>query len=70
MSGAQILKVSLEALSHDGAPAAILHADNIRINPFSSIAVQLISGKPLACQANSEASSALSEGLEFLLHAM
>ncbi|WP_095097606.1 hypothetical protein [Pseudomonas sp. Irchel 3A5] len=70
MSGARILQISLEALSHDGSHAAIFHADNFRISPFSSIAVQLITGKPLPCQANSEACSAISEGLAFLLHAM
>ncbi|WP_054987512.1 hypothetical protein [Pseudomonas syringae group genomosp. 7] len=70
MSGARILYISLKALSQDGAPAAIFHAGNIRISTFTSIAVPFVTGKPLPCQANSEACSAISEGLAFLLHAM
>jgi hypothetical protein len=70
MSGARIFQISLEALSHDGAHAAIYHAGNIRISSFSSIAVPFVTGKPLPCQANSEACSAISEGLAFLLYAI
>jgi len=70
MSGARIFQISLEALSHDGAHVAISHADNISTRPFSSIAVPSVTGKPLPCQANSEACSAISEGLAFLLYAM
>lgn len=70
MSGARIFQISLEALSHDGAHAAISHVGDLRISPFSSIAVPFVTGKPLPCQANSEACSAISEGLAFLLYAM
>ncbi|MFS2157265.1 hypothetical protein ACCD10_07910 [Pseudomonas sp. Pseusp122] len=70
MSGARIFQISLEALSHDGAQAAISHAGNIHISPFSSAAAPFVTGKPLPCQANSEACSAISEGLAFLLYAM
>lgn len=70
MSGARIFQISLEALSHDGAHAAVYHAGNFRISSFSSIAAAFVSGKPLPCQANSEACSAISEGLAFLLYAM
>ncbi|WP_135007497.1 hypothetical protein [Pseudomonas syringae] len=70
MSGARILQISLEALSHDGSHAAIFRVGNIRISPFSSIDAPFVTGKPLPCQANSEACSAIGEGLAFLLHAM
>lgn len=70
MSGARISKVSLVALSHDAAHAAICHAGNTSITHFSFIAVPFVTGKPLSCQANSEACSAIGEGLAFLLHAM
>lgn len=70
MSGARILPVSLEALSYDGAHLAISHSGNIRISSCASVAVPFVTGKPLPCQANSEACSAISEGLAFLLYAM
>lgn len=69
MSGARIFQISLEALSYDGAHAVISHSGNIRLSS-ASIAVPFVTGKPLPCQANSEACSAISEGLAFLLYAM
>lgn len=70
MSGARIFQISLEALSYDRAHVAISHAGSIRISPCASIAVPFVTGKPLPCQANSEACSAISEGLAFLLYSM
>ncbi|WP_157173015.1 hypothetical protein [Pseudomonas sp. GM50] len=70
MSGARIFQISLEALSYDRTHVAISHSGNIRISPCASIAVPFVTGKPLPCQANSEACSAISEGLAFLLYAM
>ena len=70
MSGARIFQISLEALSYDGAHAVISYSGNIRLSPRASNAVPFVTGKPLPCQANSEACSAISEGLAFLLYAM
>lgn len=69
MSGARIFQISLEALSCDRTQGAISHSGNIRLSS-ASITVPFVTGKPLPCQANSEACSAISEGLAFLLYAM
>lgn len=70
MSGARIFQISLEALSHDGAHAVISQSGTLCISSCAAIAVPFVTGKPLPCQANSEACSAISEGLAFLLYAM
>ncbi|AMZ69771.1 MULTISPECIES: hypothetical protein [Pseudomonas] len=70
MSGVRIFPISLEALSYDQVCGAISHSGNTHISPETFIAVPFVTGKPLPCQANSEACSAISEGLAFLLYAM
>jgi hypothetical protein len=70
MSGIRIFPISLEALSYDGAHLAISQSGYIRSSSCVSVAVPFVTGKPLPCQANSEACSAISEGLAFLLYAM
>jgi len=69
MSGTRISRISLEAPSYDGAHG-ISHSGVIRISCNASLAVPSTTGKPLPVQANSEACSAISEGLAFLLYAM
>ncbi|WP_158249658.1 MULTISPECIES: hypothetical protein [unclassified Pseudomonas] len=48
----------------------ISQSGTLRISSCAAIAVPFVTGKPLPCQANSEACSAISEGLAFLLYAM
>lgn len=70
MSGARLLKISPEVLSCDEPHAAIYRAKNIRVISRALRAAPRVAGKPIPCQANSEACSAISEGLAFLLYAM
>ncbi|WP_170842293.1 MULTISPECIES: hypothetical protein [unclassified Pseudomonas] len=48
----------------------ISQSGTLRISSCAAIAAPFVTGKPLPCQANSEACSAISEGLAFLLYAM
>jgi hypothetical protein len=70
MSGARISQVSLEPLFDGGTRPAICHSGIFSVRRCASIAVPSVTGKPLPVQANSEACSAISEGLAFLLYAM
>lgn len=68
MSGARVYRINLGAPS-DGAHG-ISHSGIIRVSCNASLVVPSTTGKPLPVQANSEACSAISEGLAFLLYAM
>lgn len=70
MSGARLLQISPEVLSCDEFHSATFRASNSRVFSRTVLAAPRVAGKPLPCQANSEACSAISEDLAFLLYAM
>jgi len=70
MSSAGTLQISFEALPYGRARTMILCAVKDSVVFDSAVTSQLIPSKPIPCQAVSEASSAVSEGLSFLYYAM